>query len=131
MWRGGLRVQATDVLHGQQQEDPGQAHDELAPLEVGGPDAAEQVLQLLLHGIMAGEGERWQLQNRRVGRVGPAAVAEQTLDLQSPSQPSANNAVSVIRKVTSCMRHIQNNSKKESLACSVKLTCNFLLPPSI
>ena len=48
-------VQVAYVLHGEQQGDPAQAHDELAPLEVGRPGAAQQVAQLFVDGIVPGE----------------------------------------------------------------------------
>lgn len=56
-------MQVSDVLHGQQQEDPAQAHDKLPPLEVGCPSASQQIAQLLIDRIVARELQGRQLQD--------------------------------------------------------------------
>ena len=78
-------VPVADLLHDEQDGDPDQAHDKFAPLEVGCPRFAKQVLQLLVHGVVAWEGDGGQLQGGAVGRVGPRAVSENRLHLQVKS----------------------------------------------
>lgn len=64
-WRdaGHSLVALADLLHGEEQDEPGNAHKEFAPLPVGGPDGAKQIMQLLVHWVMAGEADLPQLQD--------------------------------------------------------------------
>ena len=42
-------IALANLLHGEEQDEPADAHDELAPLEVGRPGGPQQVLELRLH----------------------------------------------------------------------------------
>ena len=74
-------MHVTNVLHGQEDEDPAQSHDKLPPLEVWCPCLTEQVLQLLVDRIVAGEIQGRQLQYRTVTRVGSRGIPKQGLHL--------------------------------------------------
>ena len=76
-------MHVADVLHDEQQDDPAQAHDELAPLEVGRPGLAEQVVQLLVDRVVAWKGDVGQFQDRGVFWVGARAVAKNGFDLHT------------------------------------------------
>lgn len=50
-------VALADLLHGEQQDEPRDAHHKLAPLEVGRPRLSKKVVQLLVHRVMAREAD--------------------------------------------------------------------------
>lgn len=82
-------VALADLLHGEEQDEPGNAHNEFAPLPVGGPDGAKEVVQLLVHWVMAGKADLRQLQDVCRVRVRAAAVAKDGLHLsQQPTMAS-------------------------------------------
>ena len=80
-------VALADLFHGEEQDEPAEAHDKLAPLPVGRPDGSEQVLQLLLHRIMAREADLRQLQDVRGIWVRAFAVPEDRLHLSHQHTP--------------------------------------------
>ena len=69
-------VSLANLLHGLEQNDPGEPHHKLAPLEVGGPDGPEQVIELLVNGVMPGELDVGQLEHSCTGRIRAHVVAE-------------------------------------------------------
>lgn len=48
---------SAQILHADQDENEGSTHDELPPVEVGGPFVTQQITQLLMDGVMPGEGD--------------------------------------------------------------------------
>ena len=72
---------SAQILHANKDENEGSAHDQLPPVEVRGPFVTQQVTQLLMDGVMPGEGDCLGL---GIGSGGDdiLAVAKQELDLQ-------------------------------------------------
>ena len=81
-------VALANLLHGEEQDEPADAHDKLAPLEVGRPGGPQQVFELRLHRVVAGEADGRQLQYVRAVGVWPPAVAKDGLHLHQDSRAS-------------------------------------------
>ena len=81
--RGALGVALANVLHDEERRHPDNAHEELAPLEVGAPLGAQQVIQLQVHGVVTGERDRRQLVPRRGRWVRPRVVPQDRLALRA------------------------------------------------
>lgn len=83
LYTGALAVALANVLHDQEHRHPDDAHEELAPLEVGAPLGAQQVIQLQMHGVVAGERDGRQLVPRRGRWVRPRVVPQDRLALRA------------------------------------------------
>lgn len=104
MWRS--LVALADFLHGEEQDEPAEAHDKLAPLPVGRPDGAKQVLQLLLHRVVAREADLRQLQDVRGVWVRALAVPKDGLHLSQYWSPSLSAPRKKLLHLKTCCNEI-------------------------